>query len=330
MLVVSVGSTTGWRAAARELTRRARARRGARCARSSAGPLAPGADVRAHRLVQARAARHAAAARRSPSTSRGAIIYCSITAALLWPRPGAIWLDSIAAENRPGRHGVWQRLGRAPAAGAGAAGAGDEPSARWTRSRRRTPSRSWCPVPVEPLGAVRRPAGRRRARLRRRPGEAAAGLHPRRVGAGAARRRDAGRGRDSSGAGEPGRGRRGSPAGSPPDGVPGAAAPGAGVPRRAAARGLRDRAARGAGRRLHARHHAVARARIRRSSWPARLDPRLVDRGPGAGAPRRARRPARRLRRAGGRAARAVQPRGGRRDDRRARAAAIAARMDGA
>src|SRR6202042_1473008 len=30
--------------------------------------------------------------------------------ALLWPRPGAIWLDSIAAENRPGRHGIWQRL----------------------------------------------------------------------------------------------------------------------------------------------------------------------------------------------------------------------------
>jgi hypothetical protein len=32
-----------------------------------------------------------------------------MTAALLWPRPGAIWLDSLAAENRPGRHGVWQR-----------------------------------------------------------------------------------------------------------------------------------------------------------------------------------------------------------------------------
>jgi glycosyltransferase involved in cell wall biosynthesis len=38
-----------------------------------------------------------------------AVIYCSITAALLWPRPGAISLDSIAAENRPGRHGIWQR-----------------------------------------------------------------------------------------------------------------------------------------------------------------------------------------------------------------------------
>jgi hypothetical protein len=38
------------------------------------------------------------------------VIYCSITAALLWPRPGAIWLDSLAAENRPGRHGIWQRV----------------------------------------------------------------------------------------------------------------------------------------------------------------------------------------------------------------------------
>jgi hypothetical protein len=32
-----------------------------------------------------------------------------MTAALLWPRPGAIWLDAVAAENRPGRHGLWQR-----------------------------------------------------------------------------------------------------------------------------------------------------------------------------------------------------------------------------
>jgi hypothetical protein len=32
-----------------------------------------------------------------------------MTAALLWPRPGSIWLDAVAAENRPGRHGIWQR-----------------------------------------------------------------------------------------------------------------------------------------------------------------------------------------------------------------------------
>jgi glycosyltransferase involved in cell wall biosynthesis len=37
------------------------------------------------------------------------VVYFSITSALLWPRAGAISVDSIAAENRPGRHGLWQR-----------------------------------------------------------------------------------------------------------------------------------------------------------------------------------------------------------------------------
>ena len=32
-----------------------------------------------------------------------------MTAALLWPAPGGIWLDGVAALNRPGRHGIWQR-----------------------------------------------------------------------------------------------------------------------------------------------------------------------------------------------------------------------------
>jgi hypothetical protein len=59
-------------------------------------------------LVEARAARQACLtgiAEHDPA----AIVYCSMTAALLWPRPGAVWLDSVAAENRPGRHGIWQR-----------------------------------------------------------------------------------------------------------------------------------------------------------------------------------------------------------------------------
>jgi hypothetical protein len=59
-------------------------------------------------LVEARAARRACLegiAEHNPAT----LIYCSITAALLWPRPGAIWLDSLAVENRPGHHGIWQR-----------------------------------------------------------------------------------------------------------------------------------------------------------------------------------------------------------------------------
>jgi glycosyltransferase involved in cell wall biosynthesis len=59
-------------------------------------------------FVEARAARRAARAGIHAHEPR-AVIYCSLTAALLWPAPGAIFLDSIAAENRPGRHGVWQR-----------------------------------------------------------------------------------------------------------------------------------------------------------------------------------------------------------------------------
>ncbi len=43
---------------------------------------------------------------RSPARS---VIYSSTTAALLWPRPGAIRFDAPAAGNRPGRHGLWQR-----------------------------------------------------------------------------------------------------------------------------------------------------------------------------------------------------------------------------
>jgi hypothetical protein len=38
-----------------------------------------------------------------------AVIYSSTTAALLWPRVGAIRFDAPAAGNRPGRHGLWQR-----------------------------------------------------------------------------------------------------------------------------------------------------------------------------------------------------------------------------
>jgi hypothetical protein len=44
--------------------------------------------------------------RRSPAR---AVIYSSTTAALLWPRAGAIRFDAPAAGNRPGRHGLWQR-----------------------------------------------------------------------------------------------------------------------------------------------------------------------------------------------------------------------------
>jgi glycosyltransferase involved in cell wall biosynthesis len=108
VLIVSVGATTGWRAAAREL-HAAFVAAGARTVTVDTGPVR---EVRTFMLtdfVQAVAARRAAAAGIARHRPR-AVVYCSMTAALLWPRPGAIWLDAIAAENRPGRHGVWQRV----------------------------------------------------------------------------------------------------------------------------------------------------------------------------------------------------------------------------
>jgi hypothetical protein len=101
-------------------------------------------------LVEARAARRACLegiAEHNPAT----LIYCSITAALLWPRPGAIWLDSLAVENRPGRHGIWQRtverrrLEQAPLVLAMSPGAleGSRISPRAVEI---------VPVPVEPSG----------------------------------------------------------------------------------------------------------------------------------------------------------------------------------
>ena len=68
-------------------------------------------DVRTLALTDlgwARAARAAAIAGIAEHAPR-VIVYCTGTAALLWPRPGAIRYDAPAAANRPGRHGVWQR-----------------------------------------------------------------------------------------------------------------------------------------------------------------------------------------------------------------------------
>lgn len=107
ILVVSVDGTTGWRGAARELCA-SLTRAGAEVALARTGPLPRVRTLVLTDFVEARAARRACLegiAAHDPA----AVIYCSITASLLWPRPGAIWLDSIAAENRPGRHGIWQR-----------------------------------------------------------------------------------------------------------------------------------------------------------------------------------------------------------------------------
>lgn len=107
VLIVSVGATTGWRAAARELAGSLE-RAGAPVAMVDTGPVPEVRTFMLTDLVQAVAARRAASAAIDRYRPAG-IVYCSVTAALLWPAPGAIWLDSRAAENRPGRHGVWQR-----------------------------------------------------------------------------------------------------------------------------------------------------------------------------------------------------------------------------
>jgi hypothetical protein len=107
IVLVSVTSTTGWGNAARQLAASLTAA-GARVGIAETGPVGEVRTFMAPDFVQALAARRTAAATLVAHRPR-ALIYCSITAALLWPAPGAIWLDAIAAENRPGRHGIWQR-----------------------------------------------------------------------------------------------------------------------------------------------------------------------------------------------------------------------------
>jgi glycosyl transferase family 1 len=108
VLLVSVGATTGWRAAAREL-HAAFSLAGARAQIADVGAVPEVRTFMLTDLLQATAARRTAAAAIAEHRPR-ALVYCSITAALLWPAPGAIWLDALAAENRPGRHGAWQRV----------------------------------------------------------------------------------------------------------------------------------------------------------------------------------------------------------------------------
>jgi glycosyltransferase involved in cell wall biosynthesis len=107
VLVVSADTTTGWRTSARELVAGLE-RCHCQVDLAETGPVASVRTFMLTDLVQARAAR--ALVRDAERRARpDAVIYCAITTALLWPRPGAIWLDAIAAANRPGRHGWWQR-----------------------------------------------------------------------------------------------------------------------------------------------------------------------------------------------------------------------------
>lgn len=107
VLVVCVEGTGGWMVAAEELVAGIR-RAGASAELVRTGPVPRVRTFALTDLTQAWMARRIAQAGIAQHDPR-AIIYCSITAALLWPRPGAIFLDATAAENRPGRHGVWQR-----------------------------------------------------------------------------------------------------------------------------------------------------------------------------------------------------------------------------
>lgn len=113
VIVVSIGATAGWQGADRGLAAALEAV-GVTVVMAPTGPVPEVRTFMLTDLVQAAAARRAAQrALGDLGVSRAgrgpAIVYCSITAALLWPRPGAIWLDALARENRPGRHGLWQR-----------------------------------------------------------------------------------------------------------------------------------------------------------------------------------------------------------------------------
>jgi Glycosyl transferases group 1 len=107
VLLVSLGSTAGLRAADDELAESLR-RAGATVAVARAAPQADVPTLVLTDFLWARAAR-AAAIRALERGPVGAVLYSTITAALFWPRPGAIRFDAPAAANRPGRHGIWQR-----------------------------------------------------------------------------------------------------------------------------------------------------------------------------------------------------------------------------
>jgi hypothetical protein len=107
VLLVSLGSTGGLRMADAELAASMR-RAGASVAVAVAAPPRAVRTLALTDLGWAMAARRAGAQALAQQPAR-AVLYSSTTAALLWPRPGAIRFDAPARGNRPGRHGLWQR-----------------------------------------------------------------------------------------------------------------------------------------------------------------------------------------------------------------------------
>jgi hypothetical protein len=108
VLIVSLGSTAGLRAAD-DLLQGSLERAGATVALARSRAPAQTRTLMLTDLAWARAARTAAAGALAQLQAARAVIYSSTTAALLWPRPGAIRFDATSAGNRPGRHGLWQR-----------------------------------------------------------------------------------------------------------------------------------------------------------------------------------------------------------------------------
>ncbi len=148
--VISVDSTPGWTAAASELGAALR-RAGARASVFGTGPVRLVRTFALTDLVQAQAARQLAE-RVIAEHDPPALIYCSITAALRWPRPGAVWVDSVAAENRPGRHGVWQRVVERRRLGEAPLVLGMSPRALDALPQAR--AHAVIPVPVEASGSL--------------------------------------------------------------------------------------------------------------------------------------------------------------------------------
>jgi glycosyltransferase involved in cell wall biosynthesis len=107
ILLVSLGSTGGWRRADSELAAALRRAGAAVEVVTAARPREVRTFV-ATDLLWALAARRAAAHAIAEHRPR-VVLYSTVTAALLWPRPGPIRFDAPAAANRLGRHGLWQR-----------------------------------------------------------------------------------------------------------------------------------------------------------------------------------------------------------------------------
>jgi Glycosyl transferases group 1 len=152
ILVVSLGSTAGLRAADAELADSLR-RAGASVVLAAAAPPRGMRTLALTDLAWALAARRAAVAGLARHRPR-AIVYSSTTSSLFWPRPGAIRFDAPSAGNRPGRHGLWQRplerrrLSQTPLLLPWSTGGLDE-----TPPAARDGDRALVlPVPVEPSG----------------------------------------------------------------------------------------------------------------------------------------------------------------------------------